>query len=158
MIINWRWVYAYICRHYFVYRMDVTDLFNRIAVVGNRPEKKHSKRATCCRNVPIISLEQPLCDYANTVTFGVVFFHTNTGARALATLGKDTFEFIPIERFANVANNHLYEYCYLIAANDADGTRCQSANVLDIFQVKSNTTELYSNMNEMIYKYKMKLK
>lgn len=135
--------------------MDIEGLFNRIAVT--RP-MRNTKRATCCRNVPIISLEQPLCDYANTVTFGVVFFQTDTNAKALVTLGKDTFEFIPIERFADVANNHLYEYCYLIAANDADGNKCQSANVLDIFQVTSNTTELYSNMNEMIYKYKMKLK
>jgi hypothetical protein len=158
MIINWRWVYAYICRLNFVYCMDVTDLFNRIAVVGNRPEKKHSKRATCCRNVPIISLEQPLCDYANTVTFGVVFFHTNTGARALATLGKDTFEFIPFELFSDVANNHIYEYCYLLAANDADGTRCQSANVLDIFKVTSDASGLYSRMTEKILKFKMKLK
>jgi hypothetical protein len=158
MIINWRWVYAYICRLNFVYCMDVTDLFNRIAVVGNRPEKKHSKRATCCRNVPIISLEQPLCDYANTVTFGVVFFHTNTGARALATLGKDTFEFIPIERFADVANNHLYEYCYLIAANDADGNAVPVRKRARYFSSYKQYDRTIFKMTEKIYKYKMKLK
>jgi hypothetical protein len=120
--------------------------------------QKKKKTVPRLRNVNIISLDQYLLDFALSVTYGIMFFPTNTNGKAIVATYNDFFEFVPIERFPDVVSGHICEYCYLIAANDADGNKCQSANVIDIFQVTSNTTELYSNMNEKIYKYKMKLK
>jgi hypothetical protein len=105
-------------------------------ILSNAFLLKKKKTVPRLRNVNIISLDQYLLDFALSVTYGIMFFSIKSNAKALITLGEDTFEFIPFELFADVENNHLYEFCYLIAANDAYGNKCQSANVIDIFQVQ----------------------